>query len=213
MLDNTIKKIFPDLSLEIIDKLEVYVDEMLRWNARINLTAIRDYEEIVEKHIIDSLFILPWVPQKGRLIDLGSGAGLPAVPIALCRPQLDVVSIDSVGKKINFQKNIKRKLKIENLTPLAARIESLEDGYSTEFDTVVARAFASLADIIRLAKPLMTKTGSIVAMKGPEGERELGECRDEIVRSGLEIARVEKYNLPISQAERFLIELSVKTDD
>ena len=141
------------LSNEIIDKQLTFLDELLRWNQRINLTSIKQPNEALEKHLIDSLLLLPYLAGVGNLIDLGSGGGLPGIPLAIASPWLQIVSVDSVGKKINFQRHIKRLLSLDNLELQQARAENLaattlmEKGY----DLVIARAFTSL-EINKLSK-------------------------------------------------------------
>ncbi len=195
------------LPAEDLRKQRAFIDELLRWNRRINLTAIRDPEEAVEKHLLDSLVLLKHVAATGRLLDMGSGGGLPGIPLALARPKLQLVSVDAVGKKISFQKHIKRRFGLENFLPLQARLEELQQQLDTDqpFDWVVARAFASLMQLCNLALPWLKPGGELLAMKGPEGKAELAEISSRLERLGYVLERVVSYYLPFSCAERQLI--------
>lgn len=184
-----------------------FIDELLRWNKRINLTSIRNYEEALEKHLLDSLFLLKQIGSARSLLDIGSGGGLPSIPLAIAAPTLKIVSVDSVGKKINFQKHIKRLLQLDNLEIVQSRIESLADitGNDEGFDLVVSRAFADLALMVECSAPWLSATGRIVAMKGPEGENELQQSLPLIEQLGFKNQEVISYNLPYSRAERQLV--------
>lgn len=190
-----------------VDDLIVYLDELLRWNKKINLTAITEPGEALEKHLIDSLLMLLYVNTGEKIIDMGSGAGLPAIPLAITRTDLDITSVDSVGKKINFQKHIKRTLKLAGIRPINARVEALaeSDEFSGTFDVVTARAFTSLNDIATVAVPLLNDHGRIIAMKGAEGEKELVAASDQLNDLGFTRMHVETYHLPFSHAIRTIV--------
>lgn len=189
-----------------IQLLEKLVDELLRWNPRRNLTAITDRDEVVEKHLVDSLTLLPFARQSTRLLDIGSGAGFPALPLKIVCPELEVVSVDAVGKKIDFQRHVVRTLGVQGFTALHARVETLTD-YHVGFDLVTARALCSLVELIALAEPFLTPGGRLVAMKGPEGVREFSEQQEPLKQAGWS-AVLHRLNLPFSGAERCLIELT-----
>ncbi len=184
-----------------------FLRELLRWNQRINLTAIKDRQEALEKHLLDSLLLLEKLQGPGHLLDMGSGAGLPAIPLAIASPQLRVTSVDAVGKKITFQKHIKRLLQLDNLFPVQARLENLATEISPgqEFDQVVARAFAPLNKIFTLAAPCLKPGGELLAMKGPEGEVELATALSTMQSTGFTLAAVHHFFLPFSKAERQLL--------
>jgi len=187
----------------------IFLDELLRWNRQINLTAVRDRQGALEKHLIDSLALLAYLPGAAQMLDIGSGAGLPGIPLAVARPELQVVSIDSVGKKISFQKHIKRLMKLGNLHPVHGRIEALDMALAdhAQFDLAVARAFSSLEQLLKKATPWLQPEGELLAMKGPEGEDELRRLEPRLSVSGFQLKAVESYRLPFSQAERLLIRL------
>jgi len=194
---------------EILKQEMTFLDELLRWNRRVNLTAIRDRREALEKHLIDSLILLAHLPEKANLLDMGSGGGLPGIPLAIARPGLQVVSVDSVGKKINFQKHVKRQMKLDNLLPIHARLEELAEQLPAEqrFELVVARAFASLEQMLELAAPWLQEGGRLLAMKGPDTAEEVRESEARLSGCGFRILAVEAYQLPFSRAERRLLRL------
>ncbi len=187
-----------------------FLDELLRWNLRVNLTSIRNRNEAIEKHLLDSLVLLPQLGQAKQLLDIGSGGGLPGIPLAIASPALQVVSVDSVGKKINFQKHIKRRLQVDNLTVIQSRIEELlqMDTGQDKCDLVVSRAFSSLEVFIQSAVNWLNPGGRFVAMKGPEGRDELGAAQGVIEQYGFTNPEIKDYRLPFSQAERQLVSLT-----
>ena len=195
------------LSDEIIQKELVFLDELLRWNQRINLTSITDRAEAIEKHLIDSLLLLPYVQNSSKIMDLGSGGGLPGIPLAIAISSLQVVSIDSVGKKINFQKHLKRLLHLENLQVVQSRAENLDQIPLAEggYDLVVARAFTSLETLLNYAAPWLKPGGRVIAMKGPGGNSELSSAETAVKQSGFTNSEVFSYQLPFSHAERQLL--------
>ena len=184
------------------------VEELLRWNPRRNLTAITDRDEVQEKHLIDSLTLLPFARQATRLLDIGSGAGFPALPLKIACPELEVVSVDAVGKKVDFQRHVVRTLGLHGFTALHERVERLVDhqDYRAGFNLVTARALCSLDELAVLAEPFLAPGGRLVAMKGPEGSRELSEQHDLLRQSGWSVS-LHSLNLPVSGAERCLVEL------
>ena len=184
-----------------------FLEELLHWNRQINLTSVRDFQEAQEKHLLDSLALLGYLPTAGILLDMGSGGGLPGIPLAIACSALQVVSVDSVGKKINFQNHVKRRMGLENLIPIQARMEALDQKLrvSEKFDMVVTRAFSSFEQILTLAAPWLKEGGGLFAMKGPEGEGELLPLKGRLDGFGFKFDKMVKYRLPFSLAERQLI--------
>jgi len=209
VLKEQLQKLKLEISNDSLAQLELLVDELLRWTKRRNLTAITDRDEVLEKHLVDSLTMLPFARTAGRLLDMGSGAGFPALPLKIVCPALEVVSVDAVGKKIDFQKHVARKLGLSSFTGLHARIQNLqeEENYRAGFDLVTARALTSLEDLVAMAEPFLEPGGRLVAMKGPEGEQEFSAYRNRLSESGWSIA-LHRLVLPRSGAQRCLIELA-----
>lgn len=205
-LSELLTKLDLDVPLEALPPLEGLVDELLRWNPRRNLTAITDREGVLEKHLADSLTLLPFARQATHLLDIGSGAGFPALPLKIVCPELEVVSVDAVGKKVDFQRHVVRKLGLQGFTALHSRVETLTE-YHAGFDLVTARALCSLVDLVTLAKPFLAVGGRLVAMKGPEGRCEFAEQQGPLKQAGWS-AILHRLNLPLSGASRCLIELT-----
>ena len=210
LLEEGLKRTGLRLGEDACQRLELFLSEMLRWNKRINLTAIVDPEGATEKHLLDSLLVLPFLEGGRSLLDMGSGAGLPGIPLKIAMPGLDVVSVDSVGKKIQFQRHIKRLLTLDSFSPCHVRLECLASKIRRDagFDLVTARAFSSLEEIGRLAAPWVSRAGHVLAMKGPEGEGEVRAAEAELARLGLAVSAIHRYRLPFSNAERQLVVLS-----
>ncbi len=209
MLQEQLQKLELEIPHDSLEQLELLVDELLRWTKRRNLTAITDRDEVLEKHLVDSLTMLPFARQASRLLDIGSGAGFPALPLKIVCSALEVVSVDAVGKKIDFQKHVARKLGLPSFTGLHARIQDLQEdeSYRAGFDLVTARALTSLEDLVAMAEPFLAPGGRLVAMKGPEGEQEYSASRNRLCESGWSLA-LHRLVLPRSGAQRCLIELA-----
>ena len=143
-------------------RLLAFQTELEKWNFTYNLTAIRDPHEMVTRHLLDSLAVLPLL--RGRVLDVGAGAGLPCIPLAIAAPELHLTGIDSVGKKVRFMRHAQRTLGLTNFEPLEGRVEDLPA--TLQFDTITSRAFSSLADFFTLTRHLLAPDGQWVAMKG-----------------------------------------------
>lgn len=185
-------------------KLIAFVKLLQKWNKVYNLTAIRDPQQIIIRHILDSLSVLPYL-QGPRILDVGAGAGLPGIPLALLSPGLTFVECDSVAKKTRFMQQAVTELALENVEVVQSRVEDMHDGLS--FDSVISRAFAPLADIITLAGPLCARAdaegkqaGSLFAMKGVFPEDELVN-----IPGGYIVQDVHKLNVFNLDEQRYLV--------
>jgi 16S rRNA (guanine527-N7)-methyltransferase len=147
-----------------------YLLLLQKWNRSYNLTAIRDLPNMVTRHLLDCLAILPWVKKK-RVLDVGTGAGLPGIPLALCNPELHVTLLDSNGKKIRFLHEVKRILGLDNIEIVQTRVECYRPNQG--FDTVTSRAFSDLAQMLKWTSHLIDNQGIWLAMKGRYPETEL----------------------------------------
>lgn len=191
-----------DLTDEQLERCELLVHELQRWNRRINLTSIVKTEQILIKHILDSLSLAPLVDQGLKLLDIGSGAGFPAIPLALIRPDLQITSIDAVGKKVSFQRHIKRLMRLDKLETVHGRVEELAHKRDVAFDVVTSRAFSDLVLFAGLAKPLLCQQGLLIAMRGIDDNQE----QDAILANvGFVLERVVKYVLPLEMGSRSLL--------
>jgi 16S rRNA (guanine527-N7)-methyltransferase len=146
-----------------VEQLLGFIKLLEKWNKAYNLTAIRDKEEMVRLHLLDSLAILPFIEGK-RVIDIGTGAGLPGIPLAIYLPDIEFTLLDSNAKKTRFVQQAILELKLKNVTVCHNRVEQYHP--ETSFDTAITRAFASLSDIVELTAHLLNKNGVLLAMKG-----------------------------------------------
>ncbi len=197
-----------EVAPEALASLERLADELQRWNRRRNLTAITGRDEIFEKHLLDSLTLLPLIKSSCRLLDIGSGAGFPALPLKIARPDCEIVSVDAVGKKIDFQRHIARTFRLDGFTALHERIESLVDhsDFRQRFEIVTSRALCSLGTLQSMAEPFLVPGGRLLAMKGPGGDQEIDELGGSSQGQGW-VVRVHRLKLPLSGASRCLIEI------
>lgn len=168
-----------------------YLFLLKKWNVAYNLTAVRDLESMVNKHILDSLAILPWV-KGGKIIDVGTGAGLPGIPLAIAAPEKNFVLLDSNGKKTRFLNEVKRQLNLKNLEIVQFRVENYHPAQG--FDTVVSRAFSNLEQMVQWTEHLLAKEGIWLAMKGRYPDVELDKI--------LQKCTVERYAVEGIEGER-----------
>lgn len=184
----------------LADRLLTYLELLVKWNRAFNLSAIREPEEMVSRHLLDSLAILPWITGR-RLLDVGSGAGLPGIPLALAKPELSVVLLDSNGKKTRFLRQVQLELKLPNVEVIEGRVEVCSP--AEPFDMITARAFSQLKDFLQLTRPLLAPNGRWLAMKGRLDKNELAELAQEHVK-----LHVHGLTVPgLEEADRHLIEM------
>ncbi len=170
-----VRSLGQELAEESIEKFARLLCELERWNARINLTAIREPREMISGHLLDSLAIRPLIHGKS-LIDIGTGAGFPGLPIAITEPGLTVELLDSNARKIGFVQHVIGDLDISNATAVRSRAENYAPG--KRFDTVIARALASIPRLIELGGHLLAEKGVMLALKGRYPAGELAEMPD-----------------------------------
>ncbi len=168
------------LSDEALNLLLKYQDSLVLWNKAYNLTAIRDPKEMLVKHLLDSLSILNDLPA-GRLLDIGTGGGMPGMIIALCQPERQCVLLDSNGKKIRFLKQFIADLKLKNVVAVQTRVENVESIEELgKFDVITSRAFASLTDFVDASRPFMHEKSIIASMKGLIPVEEIEQLKNEL---------------------------------
>lgn len=176
-------------------KLLAYRDLLLKWNRTYNLTALRDPEQAISHHLLDSLAILPWV-REGSLLDVGSGGGLPGIPLAIAKPGLQVTLVDAVQKKATFLQQAAIELELPNVRAHHARVENLPGQYGQ----ITSRAFSDLAEFVHLTRHLLAPGGRWLAMKGVHPDDEMGALPKDI-----EIEAIAPLTIPGLDAERHLI--------
>ncbi|NYS61056.1 16S rRNA (guanine(527)-N(7))-methyltransferase RsmG [Vreelandella salicampi] len=170
-----------------------------KWNRAYNLTAVRDVNDMVTRHLLDSAAVAPFV-HGPRVLDVGAGPGLPGLVLAILNPALDVTLLDSNGKKVRFQRQAIMELELENVTPVQARVEQFD---ADSFDQVISRAFANLVDFVTLTRQLPATHGEWLAMKGPGADDELQALPDDITMKARHSLKV-----PFEAATRQLLILS-----
>lgn len=198
----------------------VHAAELLRWNKKINLTAITDPVEIAIKHVLDSLVPSLYIPEGATLLDIGTGGGFPGIPLKAALPSLSVTLIDATLKKITFVRQVIRMLALEKITAIHGRAESLikDLAFGQAFDTVICRAFDSLAAFVAMSHGLIRPGGRLIAMKGKHADDEISGLNDlalSINGSAVKAPElfsidVREYTLPVLGDQRSLIILTAK---
>lgn len=180
-------------------QLLTYVELLHKWNGAYNLTSVRDPKAMISRHLLDSLVVAPYLHGQ-RVIDVGTGPGLPGVPLAIYYPDKQFVLLDSLGKRIRFLNQVQRQLNLSNIEPVQCRVEDhqLAEGY----DAVISRAFASMSDMVHWCRHLPAAEGRFLAMKGAAVQEEIAALPD-FVR----VTAVHRLQVPEQDAERHLVEL------
>ncbi|RBW64893.1 16S rRNA (guanine(527)-N(7))-methyltransferase RsmG [Vibrionales bacterium C3R12] len=185
------------------EQLVGYVEMLNKWNKAYNLTSVRDPMEMLIKHILDSIIVSAYLHGK-RFIDVGTGPGLPGVPLAIMNPDCDFVLLDSLGKRIRFIKQATHELGIKNVTPIQSRVEEYQP--EDKFDGVLSRAFASMTDMVEWCHHLpKDNTGVFMALKGQLSENEI-----EHIPEWCTVTDVKALQVPELEGERHLVILSRK---
>jgi 16S rRNA (guanine527-N7)-methyltransferase len=198
-----------NLSPANIADLELFLQEMSRWNRVHNLTAIEGEENSVSLHLIDSITVLPLMrqflsPQNPRVADLGSGGGLPAIPIAILEPEWHLTLIEAIRKKTAFLQHVRGKLGLKNIQVLSERVEAVAKSQPGQFDAVISRAFTNLAHFLELSLPLLKPDGLVFAMKARRADEELQNvCMDD-----WRLVADEPLEIPNLAVERRLLVLT-----
>ena len=192
------------LSAREIELFELYATELKKWNSKVNLTAITKDKEIAIKHFVDSLNLAPYITASDSLLDIGSGAGLPVIPLKIISTEIPMVSVDAVAKKIHFQRHVIRTLNLQHIEAIHARVEELHRTHSHSFSVITSRAFTRLDRFVSLAAPLLAENGMLIAMKGGQVEDEIAESDEVVHAGGFTITSVHRYTLPQNMGERVL---------
>ena len=186
-----------ELSAQAIAKLVTFIEQLTRWNRVYNLTAVRQPEAMVTHHILDSLTILPWL-RGARVLDVGSGAGLPGIPLAIANPALQFILLDSNAKRCRFMMQMIAELQLTNVEVVRSRVEDYRP--QILFDSIISRAFASLVDWLRVCQHLCAPGGRFLAMKGSYPEAELESLAEEF-----RLLSVESLRVPGLDAKRHVL--------
>ncbi|EIK1321652.1 16S rRNA (guanine(527)-N(7))-methyltransferase RsmG, partial [Salmonella enterica] len=194
---NKLSRLLDEAGISLTDhqktQLVAYVDMLHKWNKAYNLTSVRDPAEMVVRHILDTIVVAPYL-QGQRFIDVGTGPGLPGIPLAIVLPDAHFTLLDSLGKRVRFLRQVQHELKLENITPVQSRVEA----YPSEppFDGVISRAFASLNDMVSWCHHLPGEKGRFYALKGQLPEDEIASLPDDF-----SVESVEKLRVPQLEGE------------
>jgi 16S rRNA (guanine527-N7)-methyltransferase len=194
-----------DLSLQKKELFLFYLSLLLRWNRKINLTSIKDLNLIIRRHFLDSIAVAPYLGQAGRLMDVGSGAGFPGLPLKIVLPRKEVVLVEARRKKANFLRDITRRLNVEGMQIIERRLEDLEARKIGLFDEVVTRAFGHPDLFLKLSSTLLSPGGRSLIMHGPKGVELFPTLKKQSVAWRFTDARLEEFELPGGSEKRSLL--------
>ena len=192
---------------EQYEQFYAYMELLIEWNEKMNLTAITEPKEIILKHFVDSLTIAKYVKEDKSIIDMGTGAGFPGIPIKIYRKDVKVVLADSLNKRIKFLDEVIDKLKLENVETIHCRAEELGKNkqYREKFDYATSRAVANLSTLSEYLMPFVKLNGKCIFMKTIEVEEELEKAKKAIKTLGGKIEKVDKFEIPESDLGRSII--------
>ncbi len=190
-----------------VEQFFKYMNLLLEWNEKINLTAITDENEIILKHFVDSLTICKYLENKNSLIDVGTGAGFPGIPVKIVRPDLKIVLLDSLNKRVKFLNDVIEKLDLKNIVALHGRAEEVarKPEYREQFDIATSRAVANLSVLLEYLVPFVKVGERCICMKGAEIEEELNSAGKAIMVLGVKVDKVDDFLLPGSDMRRNLV--------
>lgn len=198
-LEQGLRQMSIDLPPQAREKLLAYAALLYKWNKTYSLTAMREHDKAVSHHLLDSLAVLPFVPE-GRLLDVGSGGGMPGIPLAIACPELSVTLLDSNSKKAAFLQQAAIELNLSNISVHCGRVEQYHPPLG--FDSITSRAFSELADFVRLSWPLLAAGGRWLAMKGVWPHEEISRLAADV-----QVETVHRLQVPGVDGERHLVVL------
>ena len=181
-----------------------YVDLLRKWGRRINLSSVLTDREIIIKHLVDSLTVAEFMPPGSRVIDIGTGAGFPGIPLSIHDPSLKVTLLESVGKKVAFLKDVKRSLGLDSIDIYHGRAEEIDEGMRGGFNRVTFRALGSIGAIVALGTPYLDIGGQMVIMKGPRGKKEWEDYANRYPED-TKLLLTKELELPFSGEKRVII--------
>ena len=201
------KKINIDITDEQLEKFYRYMELLLEWNEKINLTAITETDEVILKHFIDSMTVFKYLVESKNIIDVGTGAGFPGIPIAIMNQNKNITLLDSLNKRIIFLNEVCSELKINNIKTYHGRAEEFGHNkqHREKYDIAISRAVANMTTLVEYLIPFIKVGGRCICMKGNDIEEELEQAKFAIKELGGKIEKVESFNLPNSDMERNII--------
>lgn len=204
-LEMGIKSLGLSCTSQQVDQLLAYLNMLQRWNKAYNLTAIREPIQMVRLHLLDSLVINPCVSGASEILDVGTGPGLPGIPLAILNPDINFTLLDSNGKKTRFLFQAINELGLTNAREVNQRVEKYQP--EKAFDIILSRAFSSISDMLNQCQHLVAKNGCFLAMKGKKPDSELSQ-----ITKDYKVVDLSQVNVPNIDSERHLIKI-IKTDD
>ncbi len=195
-----------DLSSHQLGLLGIHLDELWEWNKKTNLTGLSSRKKVIIELILDSIIPSTLLPDNGRLLDVGSGAGFPGIPLMICRPTLTAHFLESNSKKTSFLKQVIRLTKLRQINVIRGRVEKSKDVLHLEgYHVITARALAHLAQVCRWCAPHLAPGGMLLNFQGEQFEKTLEESSVEIEKQGLSLLRTIPYSLPEKGSQRNLL--------
>lgn len=199
-----------ELSAKQIAQFQTYLDELLEWNQKFNLTAIRDVEGIEIKHFLDSLSVVQALPKESKpkaMIDIGTGAGFPGIPLKILYPEAKLTLVESIKKKAGFCEQLAEKLELSDVIVSTARAEEIGQDklHREQYDLVLARAVARMPILVEFLLPLATVGGLVVMQKGSSAKEEAEESKNAIRLLGGKLLDLSQIKLPDLEDERYLV--------
>ena len=206
------KKINIDINIEQANQFYNYMQLLLDWNEKINLTAITEEKEIILKHFIDSLTINKYLVGKEKVMDIGTGAGFPGIPLKILNEKINFILVDSINKRINFLEDVKAKLNLKSLTLIHSRVEDLAQNktYREKIDVIVSRAVANLSVLAEYMLPFVKQDGYCICMKGPNINEEITNAKKAIEILGGKIEKIDNLILPENLERNIIIIKKIK---
>ncbi|MFR0823594.1 MAG: 16S rRNA (guanine(527)-N(7))-methyltransferase RsmG [Clostridia bacterium] len=200
-----LKKIGIVIKEEEANQFYKYMQLLLEWNQKMNLTAITEPEEVVNKHFIDSMTIKKHIKDNQDIVDVGTGAGFPGIPLAIMQSGSQFTLVDSLNKRITFLEKVKKEIDLVNIKNVHSRVEDFAKNYRESYDVATSRAVAGLPILLEYLLPLVKIGGKCICMKGSDIKEELEKAKKSLVILGGKVQEVEEFTLPDTQIRRSIV--------
>lgn len=207
IIEEKMQKIHIDMNKRQIEQFYLYMNLLLEWNKKMNLTAITEPQEVITKHFVDCATVMKHLEGAKRVIDVGSGAGFPGIPIKILKPDIEICLMDSLQKRISFLEEVIQKLRLEKIETIHARAEELgrNKAYREQFDATVSRAVAPLNVLLEYVSPFLKVKGKAICMKGSNIEKELKESEKAFQELKMKLVQKEEFKIPETDLKRSIV--------